>query len=151
MLYLDFSNNWNCKLITNCFSTIRLWNEHKYMPGDLYRCRLKDGKDWLELGNVRLINRTPFALGALTDNMSFVDTGYNADQTRAIIGKMYHELFNKEGMHMQMGFYVFAWETRVSGYYKLLESSIIKPYDKLIEAETLFHAETPAQQLELSV
>lgn len=151
MLYLDFSYNWNGKLICFNFSTIRLYNPEKYKINQQYRCRLKVKNEWVELGTVRLINITHFHLGELTNNMSYLDTGYNKEQTRAIISKMYQQEVERSNNSLELGMYVFAWETRTVGWFEHLGNSIMKRYDELIVAEGIFQTQNQQNELKQPV
>ncbi len=84
---IDFSYNWNNKLENNCYSTIRIHNEKKYVAEKLYNIYLKN--EFLHVAKILKIKT--FALHDLSDIMAYLDTGYDKEETIKIINKMYKE------------------------------------------------------------
>lgn len=82
---ISFSYNWNSKLDCDCFTTIRLKNDRKYVPGNRYRIFLKGEFR----GIADLVDVKYFKLEKLNNWMAMLDTGYGLDQTKGIISKMY--------------------------------------------------------------
>lgn len=80
---LTFSTNWNSKLECNCFTTIRLYNIAKHFQGNQFEIFLqkKFKSKALVLGTV--ITK----LDKLSDYVCYLDTGYNKEQTKEILGK----------------------------------------------------------------
>lgn len=96
---LDFSNNWNSKLNGKAFTTIRIWNESKYVTGNVYEIRLGNTKK----GIARLVSLKRMRLDQINDFIALLDTGYNAEECRGIIKKMY------KNKHIN-------WETQLLAY-----------------------------------
>lgn len=85
---VEFSNNWNNKLDCHVFTTIRLKAERKVgEPVNLYLRKSKSEKIFLGEGVIRCIAER--RLATLRDEITYLDTGYNADKTRDILRKMY--------------------------------------------------------------
>lgn len=82
---LDFSYNWNSKLNGKAFTSIRLWNESKYKVGNVYEIWLGNTKK----GIARLISLKRMRLDQINDHIALLDTGYQADECREMIKKMY--------------------------------------------------------------
>jgi hypothetical protein len=95
---LEFSHNWNVrtrkgkqtgKLDCACFSTIRM-DSPKYAVGQVCRVILKGNKTTDEvLGYARIQTKKVFERDQLTDGVSFLDTGYNRQETLTIMSRMY--------------------------------------------------------------
>lgn len=98
---LKFSYNWNGKLYsTKYFTTIRLWNEKKYVVGDSYEVYLKD--EYIGTAELRSARRT--SRGKLNEFVSGLDTGYPVAATQQIIGRMY-----KKSADNPIGLYLMKW------------------------------------------
>ena len=82
---LEFSYNWNGKLNGKAFTSIRLWNEKKYVQGREYVVYLKD----FRRGRVKLISIKRMRLNNINEHIARLDTGYSAIECRDIIRKMY--------------------------------------------------------------
>lgn len=84
---LDFSTNWNNKLDCQCFTTLRLSG------------RLKVGaivEVWEKntfRGEHRVLDKKRLdSIGLISDWLAYLDTGYNGDETRAIIKRMHGKI-----------------------------------------------------------
>lgn len=82
--HIKFSTNWNGKLFTHFFTTIRLDN-HYHEVGEYYKV-MKDG-EFLFRGKIH-VKRT-ILLSQLTEIAAFQDTGYSLEETRELLKKMY--------------------------------------------------------------
>jgi hypothetical protein len=90
---LEFSTNWNNKLDCKCFTTIRIYNLSKHFRGNQFEIFLQ-----------KKFKTKPQVLGTiltkldeLSDYVCYLDTGYNREQTTAILKKMYpHIDFKKQ-------------------------------------------------------
>jgi hypothetical protein len=85
---LDFSFNWNNKLYTDYFTTLRL--SGRFEVGDKVEVFLNKTC----LGVVEIIDKRATFLDKISDWMAMLDTGYNAEQTRGILQKMYPAVTN---------------------------------------------------------
>lgn len=83
---IDFSHNWNNKLMCVCFTTIRLRNDAKYQVGNIYPVTYHKTE---QLGTATVVDIKHFKLAQLTEFMARIDTGYSAEKTREIIVQMY--------------------------------------------------------------
>lgn len=82
---LNFSYNWNGKLNNSAFTSIRLWNEKKYVEGREYEV-------WIgskNLGYARLVSVKKMKLADINEHIALLDTGYSAAECRGILIKMY--------------------------------------------------------------
>lgn len=82
---INFSHNWNNKLKTKVFTTIRLHNERKYIIGNKYLICLKHQP----LGVAELIDSKKINISALDNFQAMLDTGYSDYVTREVIKQMY--------------------------------------------------------------
>lgn len=82
---IPFSQNWNGKLFCKYLTTIRLYNTAFYHVGSYYRLMLK--KDWVL--NVKIVGLRYCKIHDLPEYTCYQDTGYNKEQTTAMLQKMY--------------------------------------------------------------
>lgn len=82
---LEFSTNWNQKLNCDAFTTIRIW--HREIGKHVHVVPNKS--TGIEPFDAVVVVCKQFSIGALTDGMSYIDTGYCADETRKIMQTMY--------------------------------------------------------------
>lgn len=82
---IEFSYNWNNKLDSRCFSTIRIYNPKKYVIGLNYKILLKSNY----LYDAKIVYEKGFFINQLSEPMSFLDTGYSKIETIDILKKMY--------------------------------------------------------------
>ena len=83
MRELKFSTNWNKKLCCNVFTTLRLNDQMQI--GDLVLVKIKDKNR----GIVEILDKKMIYLSELTDDICYLDTGYNAEETKKILQTMY--------------------------------------------------------------
>ena len=99
--HLNFSYNWNGKLFTEFFTTIRLYNPEKFQIEKELLCLYTPGKKVYKVGVVRVISVRGFYLDDIPKITCYLDTGYNDYQTKATIRKMYQNKgidFSKQKM-----------------------------------------------------
>lgn len=82
---LDFTQNWNGKLLLDVFGTVRLHNPIKYRLNALLQCRLHD-KD---MGIVKVVNVRPFEFGMIRDGIAYLDTGKPAHYLAELLRRFY--------------------------------------------------------------
>lgn len=90
MRIINYSYNWNNKLLCDCWSTIRLANCNKYQLHETYEHRLikKDNKfSFIRLG--KLVYLKTINLYTLTNAMSFMDCALSKPETIALLKTMY--------------------------------------------------------------
>lgn len=80
---LKFSYNWNNKLDCKGFTTLRLSNRFK--PDQEYRIMLKG----VRVCDARVVDVKRFLLHEINDWIAYIDTGYDANECKEIIKKMY--------------------------------------------------------------
>lgn len=85
MTKITFSTNWNNKLDCKAFTTLRLRNDSKYVPGQTYSIYHKDSY-W---GKAVIRSISHFYLKDLNNFIAYLDTGYSKEECAAIIQKMY--------------------------------------------------------------
>ncbi len=88
MNLINFSYNWNGKLSTGVFTTLRLHNPGKYIVGNDYQIQLK-GK---AIAAATLISKFVVRLDQLTDYVCYLDTGYSKAETLTILQRMYKNI-----------------------------------------------------------
>lgn len=88
MKTLNFSYNWNGKLLNDAFTTIRL--SDYYCIDDVVEIKLKN--ELLYIGKV--IGKIETRIEKLTELVCRLDTGYDRNATIGIIKKMYPRIEN---------------------------------------------------------
>jgi hypothetical protein len=89
MEILEFSHNWNNKLDCDIFSTIRLWDPKKHYPGKVVRIFDNSTKPATIKGTGKYEIVSRFTLNELKPAIALLDTGYNLEETKNILRKMY--------------------------------------------------------------
>lgn len=82
---LKFSFNWNNKLDCHAFTTICVFNPMWHIVGNKCNILLKDQSKGT--GTIKEIRH--FLLESLNPFISYLDTGYSVEETKAIFHKMY--------------------------------------------------------------
>ncbi len=85
MLILPFSYNWNNKLDCDAFTTIRIYNYQKHIPGTAVDPQLKG----ISKGIATMLEVKPFYLHNLNAFISYLDTGYSVEECTKVIKTMY--------------------------------------------------------------
>lgn len=85
MITIPFSYNWNRKLDCKAFTTIRLYNPGKHVPGTKIQIWMRGGS----MGTGTIMDVKPFLLEKLNPFMSYLDMGYSVEEGRNVILKMY--------------------------------------------------------------
>ena len=86
MKELKFSYNWNNKLDCKVFTTLRL--SSKYEVGDLVEVKLNS----LYKFNAIIIGKKVIKMEKINDYIAYLDTGYDTDECRGILKKMYKDV-----------------------------------------------------------
>ncbi|WP_316828097.1 hypothetical protein [Pedobacter miscanthi] len=81
---INFNENWNGKLLCNCFTTIRLFDV-KYELGGIYDIALKDKVS----GPAEIVFLKEITLNQITVAMAYTDIGYSPTQAREMIKQFY--------------------------------------------------------------
>ena len=84
MQRIDFSYNWNKKLDCNAFTTLRL--SPRFQVGEEVEVFLNSAR---RAGRYRIAGKKELKLDTLNDYHAYVDTGYNAEECKNILRKMY--------------------------------------------------------------
>jgi hypothetical protein len=84
---INFNENWNGKLLCNCFTTIRLFDD-KYRLGGIYDIALK-GKI---SGPAEIVFLKEINLSQITTAMAYVDIGYSATQAKEMLKQFYQTI-----------------------------------------------------------
>ncbi len=82
---INFSKNWNNKLTSEYFTTIRLYNDVKYKVGNTLDVYLGKNK----LKSVRVVAMKPVKLESINTFMAAIDTGMSVGQCKGLFRKMY--------------------------------------------------------------
>lgn len=116
-----FSQNWNEKLLCNCFSTIRLRNTKKYIKGKKYLIMLKipGTNHFEELGEATLIASSMFNLDQISDSMAFIDSGMDSLKLRDMLRTMYIKKVQNVDVQL-FNMLVFKWDSKAVNFYNRL-------------------------------
>lgn len=82
---LEFTHNWNNKLQCKSFTTIRLWNERKYVEGKELPVYLHG----FDRGFARIISVKKIKIEQINEHIARLDTGYSARECKELIRTMY--------------------------------------------------------------
>jgi hypothetical protein len=96
---LKFRYNWNGKLFTEFFTSIRLFNKERFKIGNKFSGVLKPGKQAYRFGIIEVIEVYPFLIDKIPTITSHLDTGYTKAGTISTIKTMYKNKnidFNKQ-------------------------------------------------------
>lgn len=111
---LDFSKNWNGKLLNDVFTTIRAYNYEKYEDTALFEVWC--GKTFL--GTAELVNKRGLKFRELSTPLLWVDTGHDEVYAKAVFHNMYKNLTPDAAFYLL----VFKWRQRTKeGIHYLLE------------------------------
>lgn len=85
MYKLEFFFDWNKKLQCSCFTTIRLYNEAKYYPGN----RLEVFLNNVRIKEVEVVENRKIMLSGINEFIAGLDTGHGVMACQEVIRKMY--------------------------------------------------------------
>lgn len=88
MKRIDFSYNWNNKLLCKAFTTIRLHNPMRYTVGDVFGIYLNNRF----MGEAVLKSKRTIRHDKLNEFVSYLDTGYNLEKMAGIFTNMYKNI-----------------------------------------------------------
>lgn len=112
---LSFSQNWNGKLHTTVFHTLR--RSSRFEVGDIVEIYLNDKL----LGSATCISKTRYNNAAnIPEEICFLDTGYGNAETQGILSKMYKD--EDSGLAVIYG-YLFKW-IQTTGERKSLKKAV---------------------------
>lgn len=100
MISITFTKNWNNKLASDYFTTIRIWNPTKYRTGNDAQIVL-NGKG---ICNARILDTKKLKFKNINDWIAYLDAGMNANELKGMFRKMYQ---NKVTIPMEE--VEFAW------------------------------------------
>lgn len=86
---INFSNNWNNKLDCDCFTTIRLKNDKKYVLGKSYNITLTTKGEARNIGVFKCEQIKNFKIQSMNDFIARLDTGYNVAEATELIKRFY--------------------------------------------------------------
>ncbi len=95
MKRINFAKNWNFKLYSKAFSTIRLENSEKYIVGKEYAVWL--GEEVYSCAV--LVSARVLPLNELTEEMAYLDTGLSLKKTKELLREFYPEICEDTPMH----------------------------------------------------
>ncbi len=82
---IEFSENWNGKLLLDHFTTIRLETPEKYIEGKHFEVRLRGEL----LGVAKLTIVHPFRYEQLNDRTALIDCGKNQQYLQTLLSRFY--------------------------------------------------------------
>lgn len=83
MEQINFNTNWNNKTDCKYFTTLRL--SSRFLKGQIYELNVKGGTG----GHVEVIDIRMITLAEINDWIAYLDTSYDAEETRGILRTMY--------------------------------------------------------------
>jgi hypothetical protein len=86
---LYFKYNWNGKLFTEFFTSIRMFNKDRFQIGNKFSGVLKPGKAAYRFGVLEVQNIIGFKLDEIPTISATLDTGYTKSGTIKTINQMY--------------------------------------------------------------
>lgn len=106
---LNFSFNWNNKLQNSCYTTVRIWNENKYVVGERYDVFLEGKKNQIpkKLHQALLLDVKKYKFEQFSEYVARIDTGYNLAEFKEVVKKMYPQAESK-----MFGLYLFEVKQR---------------------------------------
>jgi hypothetical protein len=84
---LRFSYNWNRKLYCRCFTSIRLRNDKRFFAGAEFKGFNDQEKKYI--GIIKVLDLKVLKLNQINEYIARLDTGYNAEECKGILRKMY--------------------------------------------------------------
>lgn len=104
---ITFSNNWNHKLDCDCYTTIRLQDDRRFVVGCVYKIffvkKTKNGTEKTYLHDAAIGDIRTMTIDKINNFMAYIDTGYDAVQCRNIIQMMYKNS-NLDWNHQKISF-----------------------------------------------
>ncbi len=127
MQQIKFTSNPHGKLFLNYFMDVRLYDEEKYMQGNILEVVLNNKV----LGTAKVVAIKPFKFCNLTDTFSFMNCGKHAAYQASLLEKYYvHEgPIVSETKLMQI---IFHWELREM---ELFEFLLKEWWQKIVDAQ----------------
>jgi hypothetical protein len=93
-----FTCNWNKKLGCDFFTTLRLHNPEKYLPGNKHKILLQENGVWRDYGMAEVVSVRILRLHQFNEFICGLDSGCTVDETKNILYNLYKERlkdFNK--------------------------------------------------------
>lgn len=91
-LKINFSRNWNNKLLCDFFTTIRLYNPNFYKKGNSFDITLNDAP----MGIAEIVEVKMIKLSQLNEWVAALDTGESLEYTRNLLFTMYKNKVKEE-------------------------------------------------------
>ena len=89
MKSIIFTYNWNRKLENKAFTTVRLRNDSRFILYETFEIYLVEKEIKTFKGIARIEDKRNFKLSQVNSFISFLDTGYPADQFCTLVKTMY--------------------------------------------------------------
>lgn len=130
MLYTNFSQNWNNKLLNNSFGTIRTDDSYQlHQEREIRLC----GKT---IGIAKVVAIRTFHFCNLTDNVAYVDAGHDARYMSNVFCKMHGPL----EPHRMICWVIFEW---LQPDMAAMQTLYAKAWEKLHEKFAPAYNDTP--------
>lgn len=127
MHQIKFTSNPHGKLFLNFFMDVRLFDEEKYMVGNVLEVVLNSKV----LGTAKVVAVKPFKFININDTFSFMNCGKHAAYQSALLERYYiHEAKMQPNTRLMQ--VVFHWEERSM---ELFESLIKEWWQKIVSAQ----------------
>jgi len=82
---INFSYNWNKKLLCDAYTTFRIYNEKKYQKGKKFHIYLK--KQYHHTAEI--IDIKKLRLNQVNEFIAHIDTGYTVQEFNEVVRRMY--------------------------------------------------------------
>lgn len=125
----NFTQNWNGKLLCDCFSTIRL--HPGFQRGDIHEIFLN--KTFLGYAKIVALRTVKFM--EITDTLAYSDAGHNDTYMREVFRKMYGHIDAQRDMFMP----TFQWTER---HLPAHQEEFMKWWEKSKEKHTTAYRDT---------
>lgn len=104
MRQINFSDNWNGKLLMDNFTTIRLYSYDGYPDFEVYDVVLRGEV----LGTAEIVCKKPFQMQSLNTQLSLVDCGHDPAWLKKLLRNFHGDLTEETYLVLL----VFRWRTR---------------------------------------
>lgn len=120
MQKIEFSENWNNKLLCKSFSTLRLHNAAKYTVGSQYEIYYKGAL----IGKAEIVEKRTFEGSHINEFISQIDTGYTVADFVNLLKTMYKNKTNVKVESSKWDYLCLKWSCLYGAY----QTAIVKEY-----------------------
>lgn len=104
MRQINFTDNWNGKLLMDNFTTIRLYYYEAYPDFDMYEIVLRGEI----LGTAEIVCKKPFPMKQINTQLSLIDCGHEVPWLKQLLKRFHGDITEETNLVLL----VFRWRTR---------------------------------------